>query len=299
MRTDGRGKKAEGKGVAAAMKKKKRLKKVFLSYVVIAIIGIVLLYPIIWMFFASFKTNDEIFGSTRLLADSYSLDCFIQGWRGSGNITYKSYFLNTFKLVLPVTGFTLLSSILVAYGFARFEFRGKKVLFAVLIATLMLPNSVIIVPRYAMFAKLGWVDTYLPFFVPALLACYPFFIYMLIQFLRGIPRELDESAYMDGCGTFQTLIKILLPLMKPALFSAALFQFMWTYNDYFNQLVFINSGKKFTISLALRLSLDAESVVNWGKIMAISFIAVAPLVVLFFAAQKYFVEGIATSGLKG
>lgn len=281
------------------MKKRKKIKKVFFNYVVIAIIGIVLLYPIIWMFFASFKTNDEIFGSTKLLADSYHLDYFVEGWKGSGNITYATYFLNTFKLVLPVTVFTLISSTLVAYGFARFEFRGKKLLFAILIATLMLPNSVIIVPRYAMFARLKWVDTYLPFFVPALFACYPFFIYMLIQFLRGIPRELDESAYIDGCGTFQALVKIILPLMKPALFSAALFQFMWTYNDYFNQLVFINSGKKFTISLALRLSLDSESVVNWGKIMAISFIAVSPLVVLFFAAQKYFVEGIATSGLKG
>ncbi len=251
------------------------------------------------MFFASFKTNEEIFESTKLLANSYSLQNFIDGWNGMGTTTYATYFLNTFKLVLPVTIFTLISSTLVSYGFARFEFRGKKVLFALLIATLMLPNSVIIVPRYAMFAKLGWVDTYLPFYVPALLACCPFFIYMLIQFLRGLPRELDESAYIDGCGTFQTLVKIILPLMKPSLFSAALFQFMWTYNDYFNQLVFINSGKKFTISLALRMSLDSESVVNWGRLMAISFIAVAPLVILFFAAQKYFVEGIATSGLKG
>ncbi len=163
----------------------------------------------------------------------------------------------------------------------------------------MLPNAIIIIPRYLMFAKAGLVDTYAPFYIPAALACFPFFVYMLIQFLRGIPRDLDESAYIDGCNTFLTLVRIILPLMKPALFSAALFQFMWTYNDYFNQLVFINSASKFPISLALRLSLDSESVVNWGKMMAVSFIAVLPLVLLFFAAQKYFVEGIATSGLKG
>ena len=278
--------------------KKKKEKRMVGTYILIAIIGCVLLYPILWMFFATFKTNEEIFGSIKLLPASFSFQNYVDGWKGSGNITYGTYFLNTFRLVLPTTLLTVLSSTIVAYGFARFRFPGKKLLFGVLIATLMLPNAVIIVPRYTMFAKIGWVDSYMPFYAPALLACYPFFTYMLIQFLRGIPRELDESAYMDGCGTFRTLVAILLPLMKPALFSAGLFQFLWTYNDYFNSLIFINSGSNYTISLALRLSLDSESVVNWGKLMAVAFIAVIPLMVLFFAAQKYFVEGIATSGLK-
>lgn len=269
------------------------------TYAVIIVIGLLLIYPILWMFFAAFKTNEEIFGSTRLLAEHYSLTNFIEGWKASGVHTYATYFVNTFKLVIPVTVFTLISSTLVAYGFARFHFPGKNILFAMLIATLMLPNSVIIIPRYTLFNKFGWVDSYLPFYALAILACYPFFIFMLVQFLRGIPKELDESAYIDGCGTFRTLVQIILPLMKPSLFSAALFQFMWTYNDYFNSLIFINSGSKYTVSLALRLSLDAESVVNWGRIMATSFIVVFPLILLFFFAQKYFVEGIATSGLKG
>lgn len=168
-----------------------------------------------------------------------------------------------------------------------------------LIATLMLPNAVIIIPRYSLYNSFGWIDTYLPFYVPALLATYPFFIFMLIQFMRGLPRELDESAYMDGCGTFRVFWNILLPLMKPALFSAGLFQFMWTYNDYLNSLIFINSTSRYTISLALRLSLDSESVVQWNKVMAMAFIAVLPLIILFFLAQKYFVEGISTTGLKG
>ncbi|WP_418237368.1 carbohydrate ABC transporter permease [Desulfovibrio sp.] len=200
---------------------------------------------------------------------------------------------------VATTLLTIASSALVAYGFARFNFPFKKQLFAILIATLMLPNSVIIIPRYVLFNKFGWVDSYMPFWVPALLACYPFFIYQLIQFMRGIPRDLDESACIDGCGTFRIFWQILLPLMKPALFSAGLFQFLWTYNDYFNSLIFINSVKKYTISLALRLSVDAESVVVWGRVMAMACVAVLPLVLLFFAAQKYFVEGIATSGLKG
>ena len=277
----------------------KKTVKTILSYLVIAVIGLVLLYPILWMFFAAFKTNDEIFVSTKLLATHYSFQNFIDGWRGSGTMTYAVYFWNTFRLVIPVTLLTLVSSTLVAYGFARFNFPFKKALFSLLIATLMLPNAVIIIPRYTLFAKFGWIDTYIPFYALAALACYPFFIFMLVQFLRGIPRDLDESAYIDGCGTFRTLMQIILPLMKPSLFSAALFQFMWTYNDYFNSLIFINSGKKYTVSLALRLSLDSESVINWGKIMATSFVVVLPLILLFFMAQKYFVEGIATSGLKG
>lgn len=280
-------------------RKKNKTVRTALQYLVIAIIGIILLYPIIFMFFASFKSNEEIFGSVKLLPESFSLKYYIEGWKGTGAMTYAKFFLNTFILVIPTTLLTVASCSFVAYGFARFRFPGKKPLFAILIATLMLPNSVIIIPRYVLYNMFGWVDTYMPFYVPALLACYPFFIFMLIQFLRGIPRDLDESAYIDGCGTFRIFVQIHLPLMKSALFSAGLFQFLWTYNDYFNTLVFVNSVSKYPISLALRMSLDSESVVEWGKMMAMAFVAVLPVMILFFAAQKYFVEGIATSGMKG
>jgi oligogalacturonide transport system permease protein len=277
----------------------KRFIKTIITYAVIFVIGVVLLYPIIWMFSAAFKSNDEIFGSTKLLPNSFSFQYFIEGWQGVGNTTYTDFFWNSFVLVIPTVLLTLLSCSLVAYGFARFRFPYKKALFALLIATLMLPNSVIIIPRYTLFNRFGWLDSYLPFWVPALLACYPFFIFMLVQFMRGLPRDLDESAYIDGCSTFRVFWQILLPLLKPAMFSAALFQFLWTYNDYFNSLIYINSVQKYTISLALRLSLDSESVVVWGKMMAMTVVAVLPLIILFFIAQKYFVEGIATSGMKG
>jgi ABC-type glycerol-3-phosphate transport system permease component len=159
--------------------------------------------------------------------------------------------------------------------------------------------QLIIIPRYTIFRSPNVLDSYWPFYLTAIFACYPFFTYMLIQFLRGLPRDLDESAYIDGCGTFKTFTNILLPLLKPSLFSAGLFQFLWTYNDYFNSLIYINTVKKYTISLALRLSLDAENVVQWNKVMAMSCVAVLPVVVLFFCCQKYFVDGIATTGLKG
>ena len=267
--------------------------------VLITVYGLIMLYPIVWMFFATFKKNEEIFGSVRLLPQTFDTSGYISGWKGTGGISYLTYFLNTFRIVVPVTLLTVMTCALVAYGFARFRFPGKKILFMILISTLMLPNAVIMIPRYSLFNKFGWINTYMPFYAPALLATYPFFIFMLVQFMRGLPKELDESAYMDGCGTFRVFTQILLPLMKPALFSAGLFQFIWTYNDYLNPLLYINSATKYTISLALKLSIDAESVVQWNKVMAMAFLANLPLIILFFSAQKYFVEGIATSGIKG
>ena len=242
--------------------------------------------------------RDRIFGSVSLLPKVWHFENYTNGWKGSAGFTYTKFFINTFVLVIPTTLLTLFSSTLVAYGFARFNLPHKKLLFTLLLAMMMLPNTVVIIPRYLLYNKFGWVDSYMPFYAPAILCCNSFFPYMIIQFLRGIPKDLDESAYIDGCSSWTTLWKIILPLMKPALFSAGLFQFLWTYNDYFNSLIFINSVKKYPISLAVRLSLDSESVVQWGKVMAMAFVAVVPLMILFFAAQKYFVEGIATSGMK-
>jgi len=270
----------------------------FVTYLIIVIIGIVLLFPIIWKFFATFKDNADLFGTVSLLPSTWHFENYIEGWKGSAGVTYTKFFLNTFLLVVPTTLLTLFSSTLVAYGFARFNFPYKKLLFTLLIAMMMLPNTVVIIPRYILYNKFHWVDSYMPFYAPALLCCNSFFPYMLIQFLRSIPKDLNESAYIDGCSTWKCLTKIILPLMKPALFSAGLFQFLWTYNDYFNSLIFINSVKKYPISLAVRLSLDSESVVNWGKVMAMAFVAVLPLMVLFFCCQRYFIEGIATSGMK-
>lgn len=270
-----------------------------LTYLLVLVIGVIMLYPIIWMFFAAFKTNEEIFGSIKLLPSHFSLQSYIDGWNVNGRITYKTFFINSFTLTIVTTLLTVLACSIVAYGFARFKFPGKKIFFGILITTMMLPDSILLIPKYSLFNSMGLLDSYAPFYMQAILACYPFFVFMLIQFIRGLPRELDESAYIDGCGEFRVFWKILVPLMKPALFSAGLFQFMWTYNDYTNVLIYINSVKKYTLSLALRLSLDAESVIQWNKVMAMSFLSLLPLIILFFAAQKYFVEGIATSGLKG
>jgi oligogalacturonide transport system permease protein len=162
----------------------------------------------------------------------------------------------------------------------------------------MLPATVIIIPRYIFFKDLGWLDSYLPFIVPALLGSFPFFNFMMVQFFRGIPVELDESARIDGCGSFRTLMLVLLPLCKPAIFSVAVFQFVWVWNDFFNVLIYISSVSKFPLALGLRLSLDISANVNWNQILAMSTLSIIPPVLLFFFAQRYFVEGISTAGIK-
>ena len=281
-------------------KKGKEVRTSLVAYFFLLLLGILMVYPLIWMFFGSFKANDEIFGSLRLLPKAFSLDGYLKGWEGSGQFDFGVFFINTFALVVPTVVFTVVSSALVAYGFARFHFPMKKILFMLMISTLMLPNAVIIIPRYILFKNLHWLNSYLPFTVPALFACYPFFVFMMVQFYRGLPKELDESALIDGCGPLTILLRILLPLSKPALFSATIFQFIWTWNDFFNSLIYINSIKKFPVSLALRMSIDSTGgVVGWNQVLAMSVLAILPPVALFFFAQKYFVEGIATTGIKG
>ena len=277
--------------------KRKGIQK-FFQYVLISVGGLIMIYPLIWLFFSSFKSNKEIFGNTGLLPQVFLTDGYVNGWK-VGNLTFTTFFLNTFKLVIPTVLFTVFSCALVAYGFARFQFPGKRVLFLIVISTMMLPNAVLIIPRYLLFRDFGWLNSYLPFFAPAALACYPFFIYMMIQFLRGVPKELDEAAKIDGCGSFVILMRILLPILKPALFSAGLFQMMWTWNDFYNPLIYITSIDRYPLSLALRMTLDVSAGVEWNRILAMSLVSIVPLIVVFFFSQRYFVEGVTAGGVKG
>ncbi len=288
------------KNVLKSGARKKKKAKLALTYAFLLFVGFFMVYPLVWLFFSVFKTNTELFGKLTFFPERYNLDGFINGWKGSGQYTYTTFFLNTLKLVVPTVFFTVISTGIVAYGFARFRFPMKNLLFMLMISTMMLPDAVIMIPRYLIFKKLDWINTYLPFWIPALFACYPFFIFMQMQFLRGIPRELDESACVDGCNPFMIYVRILLPLMKPAIFSVIIFQFLWRWNDYFNNLIYISAVKNYTLSLALKMSIDSTgSVTQWSNVLAMSFLSMLPPTLLFFFAQKYFVEGIATSGLKG
>jgi len=269
------------------------------SFTVLFVLGIFMIYALLWLLGSSFKVNEDIFAGVGILPTKFTLSGFVNGWKGTGQYTYATFYLNTFWMTVPTVAGTVVSSFLVAYGFARFRFRLKKFLFVLMLATLMLPNELVVIPRYIMFSNFGWLNSFLPIIVPAAFATYPFFIFMILQFLRGIPRELDESAVIDGCGSFTILTRIIVPLSKPVIFSATIFQFVWRWNDFFNPLIFIDSVHKYPLSLALRMAIDITDMINWNNIMAMSILSILPPTILFFAAQNYFVEGIATTGLKG
>lgn len=269
------------------------------TILLLSVFGILFIYPLIWLIFASFKPNEEVFTTIGLIPSEFVWDSYVRGWKGIGPNSFSRFFANTFILVIPVVALTVISSTVVAYGFARFQFPFKKLLFVLMLSTLMLPDAVIMIPRYILFKNFGWLNTYLPFYVPALLAVNAFFVFLMVQFFRGIPRDLDEAAYMDGSNSFSTLWRVLLPLSMPALISVCIFQFIWTWSEFFNALIYINSVSKFTVALGLRMALDNEGAVNWNQVMAMSVVTILPCVVVFFMAQKYFVEGITTTGLKG
>lgn len=269
------------------------------KYVLLIALAFLMLFPLIWMFFATFKDNQEMFGSLNLLPEEFSMDAYINGWQSAGQYTYTTYFWNSIKMVVPTTIFTVISSLVIGYGFARFKFPMRKTFQAILLGTMMIPNAVLIVPRYMLYNQLGWLDTYNVFYIPALLGCYPFFIYMFIQFYRGIPRDLDEAAKIDGCNSFRILFNILVPLMKPVVVSAVLFQTAWIWEDFFNPLIYISTTSKYPVSLALRMSLDAANKIEYSNVLAMALVSLIPCTVLFFCGQKYFVEGVTSSGIKG
>ena len=285
---------------------KKRLKKMKMKntvnsavrYSVLIIVGFIMLYPLLWMIGSSFKTNAEIFSSVGFIPKSLNFDNYVKGWETSTEYSFTTYFINTFKILVPKVFFTIISTVITAYAFARFKVPGKKILFGILIGTLLLPEIVVRIPQYLIYKQFGWLDTYLPLIVPSAFGVDAFFVFMLVQFFRGIPKDLEEAAEIDGCNTFQTLIYVLVPVLKPAIISVALFQFMWTMNDFMSPLIYLSSVEKYPVSIALKISMDASAAVEWNKILAMSVIVLLPSLIIFFFAQKYFVDGVSSSGLK-
>ena len=271
----------------------------FLRYVLLIAVGIIMVYPLIWMVGASFKTNSEIFSSVGFIPKNPVITGYVKGFAGYEGMTLLHFMANTYKIVLPKVIVTLVSATITAYGFARFDFFGKKFSFAVLMSTLFLPQVVLNVPQYILFNELGWLDSYLPLVVPSILAGDTYFVYMLIQFQRGIPRELEEAAQIDGCSIMKTLWYVLVPMLKPAIVSCGLFQFMWASNDFMGPLIYVNTVAKFPVSIFLRMSMDAEVGFEWNRVLAMSLLAIIPSLVVFFSAQNSFVDGIAAGGVKG
>ncbi len=277
----------------------KETTKSLLLNLFILLLGFGMLYPILWLIGASFKPSNMIFTDPGILPKSFHFGNYSEGWKGIGIVGFGTFFKNSFTIcILSALGNVIFCS-LTAYAFARLNFVGKKVWFAVMMLTLMLPAHVTTIPRYIMFRSFGWINTFLPIVVPKYFATDAFFIFLLVQFIRGLPRDLDESAYLDGCSKFGIFTRIIMPLTTPAVISTVLFSFLWTWDDFFNQLLYLTSPNKYTVPMGLRLFLDASGKSSWGPMFAMSVLSLFPAFILFFSLQKYFVKGIATTGIKG
>lgn len=274
----------------------------FFRYLVLIAVGLIMVYPLIWMVGASFKTNAEIFSGIGFLPKKPTLSGYQGALKGyGGDINIFKAMLNTYEIVISKVVFTITSATITAYGFARFQFKGKGIFFAILMSTLFLPQVVLNVPQFIMYNQFNWIDSplYLALIVPTLFATDTYFVFMLIQFLRNIPKELEEAAKIDGCNSLKILWHVIVPMLKPSIVSCALFQFMWSSNDFMGPLLYVNTPARYPASIFVKMSMDADAGFEWNRVLAMSMISIIPSLIVFFLAQKSFVDGIAAGGVKG
>lgn len=266
-------------------------------HTIMIIAALAMVYPLIWLLGSSFKPTELIFRELSVFPSEWDFSNYASGWNALAQ-PFGKYMLNSAIVVAGSLIGNLVSCSMAAYAFARLQFRGRQIWFAIMLVTIMLPIHVIIVPRYIMFQQMDWINTFWPLIVPKLLATDAFFIFLMVQFFRGIPRELEEAARLDGCGHPRIFLQVMLPLAMPALATTAIFTFIWTWNDFFSQLIFLTSDDVKTAPLALRLFLDSSSGSSWGPMFAMSIVTIIPIFLVFLVGQKYLVKGIATTGIK-
>ncbi|BCY12054.1 carbohydrate ABC transporter permease [Actinoplanes sp. L3-i22] len=267
------------------------------KHVGLCLLALVMLYPVLWMVVSSLRPNNEIFRSPGLALSGLRIANYSEGWNALAS-PFGHYLINSAIVVAGCVIGNLVSCSLAAYAFARLEFSGKRVFFAIMLGTIMLPIHVIIVPQYILFSQLGWINTFLPLVVPKFLATDAFFVFLMVQFIRGLPRELDEAARIDGAGHPLIFLRVVLPLMVPALATTAIFTFIWTWNDFFSQLIYLTDPDKYTVPVALRSYVDATVSTSWGSMFAMSVVSLLPVFLAFLLGQRFLIKGIATTGIK-
>ncbi|MFI7125058.1 carbohydrate ABC transporter permease [Nonomuraea sp. NPDC050153] len=268
-----------------------------IKHAALILLALVMLYPVLWMVVSSLRPDNEIFRRPGLILDGLQIQNYGEGWTALAS-PFGHYLANSAILVLACIIGNLASCSMAAYAFARLEFTGKRLWFAIMLGTIMLPIHVIIVPQYILFSQLDWVNTFLPLVVPKFLATDAFFVFLMVQFIRGLPRELDEAARIDGCGHPRIFLRIILPLMLPALATTVIFTFIWTWNDFFSQLIYLTDPEMYTVPVALRSFVDATVSTSWGSMFAMSVVSLAPVFIAFLVGQRYLIRGIATTGGK-
>ncbi|WP_315987417.1 carbohydrate ABC transporter permease [Actinomadura sp. HBU206391] len=277
----------------------RRVRRVVWHVVILGLLG-VLLYPIAWLVAGSFKPSAEIATSVSLLPEHWEFGNYSLVTGELGGAPVWRFFVNSAIVAGGAVAGNVISCSLAAYAFARLRFRLRTPLFAFMLASIMLPLHVVLIPQYTIFQKLGMTDSFWPLILPKFLATDAFFVFLLVQFIRQLPRELDEAARIDGCGSIRIFTRITLPLLKPALITTAIFTFIWTWNDFLSQLIYLSTPDNYTLPLGLRLFIDQQDSVNaFGPMFALSVLSLLPILLFFAAFQRFLVQGLATSGLKG
>ncbi|MEU8144665.1 carbohydrate ABC transporter permease [Nonomuraea sp. NPDC048901] len=268
-----------------------------LKHILLIGFGLVMLYPLLWMVSSSLKPEELIFREPGLWPSTFTLENYSEGWTALKH-SFGYYLWNSAVL----TGLTVVANLvacsLAAYAFARLDFPLKKLWFAVMLGSIMLPYHVTVVPQYIVFSKLDWINTIWPLIVPKFLATDAFFIFLMVQFIRTLPRELDEAAAIDGAGYWRVFLQVILPLCTPALATTGIFTFIWTWNDFFSQNLYLTNSDNLTVAVALRSFLDSSGESSWGPMFAMSIVSLGPIFGFFLAGQKYLIRGVATTGLK-
>ena len=281
--------------------KTKRIVGASIYHILVFGFGLVMLYPLMWMFFSSLKETTTIFTTAgQLIPTHITFDNYANGWKGFAGITFGVFLKNSLFIAIVATFGTLMSSAFVAYSFSRCKkFKLRGILFAAMLASMMLPGQILMVPQYLWYKKLGWVGSYLPLIVPFFFAVQGYFVYLMMNFIEGIPTDLDEAAKIYGCSYYSIFFRIIFPLMRPALVTGGIFSFMWRWDDFMSALLYINKAAQYPVSLALKLFADPGSTSDYGAMFAMAVVSLIPILIIFFIFQKQLVEGIATSGLKG
>lgn len=271
--------------------------KSLMKHGILILAGALMIYPLLWMVVSSLRPNEMIFREPGLWLNSLEMSNYTSGWSALTH-PFGHYMLNSAIVVIGSILGNLVSCSMAAYAFARLQFTGKRLFFGIMLLTIMLPFHVVIVPQYILFSQIGWVNTFWPLLVPKLLATDAFFVFLMVQFIRGIPRELDEAARIDGAGHPRIFLRVILPLMVPALATTTIFTFIWTWNDFFGALIYLTDPDMFTVPVALRAFVDSQSATSWGSLFAMSIVSLLPVFLVFLFGQRFLIKGIATTGIK-
>lgn len=275
-----------------------RVRRVVWHAAALAIL-VVLLYPVAWTIGASFTPSTDIVGNLELFPAEPTGANYARATEGIAGVSVWTFFRNSVVLAgLAVLG-TVASSAMAGYAFARLRFRGRGLMFTMMIGTLLLPFHVMIIPQYIIFQRAGLIDTFVPLLIGKFLATEAFFVFLIVQFMRTLPKELDEAATIDGCGHLRLFWNVILPLSRPALITVSIFTFIWTWNDFLGPLLYLNSPQNYPLPIALQAFIDQTTTSDYGAMIAMSLLALVPVLLFFLAFQRYLVEGVATSGVKG